>query len=155
MSTIDSMVRRYFQWKRDLGAPGLNPIEQEGHIVTPNCRCTPLQHMTADGFPTCGHCGELWAMEEAVRLRGTYQRSPRINPEAQLAGWIDIGVVVGGFMHERRQLAGVVLRRIELGMSLRAIAAELGRSVWWVQERDDQGRRELTSRFQAAGFDIT
>ncbi|GAG35290.1 unnamed protein product [marine sediment metagenome] len=155
MSTIDSMVRRYFQWKRDLGAPGLNPIEQEGFIESPECGCTPLKHLTTDAYPVCGHCGTPWAQVAAVRLRGTFQRSPRINPEARLAGWIDIGVVVGAFMHERRQLAEVVLRRIEMGQSLRAIAAELGCSVRRVREAEDQGRRELTSRFVSAGFDIT
>ncbi len=152
--SIDGMIRGYFVWKRGLGAPGLNPIEPEGLIWTQNCTCRKLKRLNGIGETICGYCGAPYAMEMAVRLRGTFQRTPRINPEARLAGWVDIGVVLGGFMHERPELAGVVLRRIELGLSLRAVAAQLGHSVWWVEQRDDMGRRDLTARFAAAGFDV-
>lgn len=153
--SIDGMIRAYFTWKRGLGASGLNPVEQEGLVWTKNCECDrELRRTNGLGDPICGHCGAMYAMEAQVRLRGTFQRSPRVNPEARLAGWVDIGVVLGSFMHERRQLAEVLLRRVEMGQSQRAVAAELGWSRERVRAAEDQARRELAWRFDRAGFDV-
>lgn len=117
MARTPSEWLRWYRRERDqLGAPGFNPVMQEGRYYFKTCRAmrrttkgtrarcgSKLKHATVDGNYVCGRCGAAWPFEIRVQLKGAFQVSRRVGAsEARLTTLVEVGHLIERMHRSRR-----------------------------------------------------